>query len=48
MPLMIVYASSGLGGIIITEATPGFLGLGIKYPLHPGVVLSTLHQTHSL
>ena len=33
MPLMIVYASSGLGGIIITEATLGFLGLGIKYPL---------------
>jgi peptide/nickel transport system permease protein len=33
MPLMIVYASSGLGGVIITEATLGFLGLGIKYPL---------------
>ena len=33
MPLMIVYATAGLGGIIITEATLGFLGLGIKYPL---------------
>jgi len=33
MPLMIVQATAGLGGIIITEATLGFLGLGIKYPL---------------
>lgn len=33
MPLLIVYATAGLGGIIITEATLGFLGLGIKYPL---------------
>jgi len=32
MPLLIVYATAGLGGIIITEATLGFLGLGIKYP----------------
>ncbi|MBN2677999.1 MAG: ABC transporter permease [Anaerolineaceae bacterium] len=33
MPLLIVYATAGLGGIIITEATLGFLGLGVKYPL---------------
>lgn len=33
MPLLIVYASSGLGGVIIAEATLGFLGLGVKYPL---------------
>jgi peptide/nickel transport system permease protein len=33
MPLLIVQATAGLGGIIITEATLGFLGLGIKYPL---------------
>lgn len=33
MPLLIVYATAGLGGVIITEATLGFLGLGIKYPL---------------
>lgn len=33
MPLLIVSATAGLGGIIITEATLGFLGLGIKYPL---------------
>jgi len=33
MPLLIVQATAGLGGIIIYEATLGFLGLGIKYPL---------------
>jgi peptide/nickel transport system permease protein len=33
MPLLIVSATASLGGIIITEATLGFLGLGVKYPL---------------
>lgn len=33
MPLLIVTATASLGGLIITEATLGFLGLGIKYPL---------------
>jgi peptide/nickel transport system permease protein len=33
MPLLIVQATAGLGAIIITEATLGFLGLGVKYPL---------------
>ena len=33
MPILIVQATAGLGGIIITEATLGFLGLGAKYPL---------------
>lgn len=33
MPLLIVQATAGLGEIIIAEATLGFLGLGIKYPL---------------
>ena len=32
MPLLIVQATGSLGGIIITEATLGFLGLGVKYP----------------
>lgn len=32
MPLLIVQATLSLGGIIITEATLSFLGLGIKYP----------------
>ena len=33
MPQLIVTASSGLGGIIITESTLSFLGLGVKHPL---------------
>ena len=33
MPLLIVDATMSLGGIIITEATLGFLGLGVKYPM---------------
>ena len=33
MPLLIVYATAGLGSVIITEATLGFLGLGVKYPM---------------
>ncbi len=33
MPILIVTATARLGGLIITEATLGFLGLGIKYPL---------------
>ena len=33
MPLLIVYATAGLGSIILTEATLGFLGLGVKYPM---------------
>lgn len=33
MPLLIVSATGSLGGIIITEATLGFLGLGVRYPL---------------
>lgn len=33
MPLLIVNATAGLGGIILTEATLGFLGLGVKYPM---------------
>lgn len=33
IPLLIVQATMGLGGIIITEATLSFLGLGVKDPL---------------
>lgn len=33
MPQLIVNASAGLGGIIITESTLSFLGLGVKHPL---------------
>lgn len=33
MPLLIVQATMSLGGIILTEATLSFLGLGVKYPI---------------
>lgn len=33
MPILIVQATMGLGGIIISEATLSFLGLGVKYPM---------------
>ncbi|MEA4823522.1 MAG: ABC transporter permease [Clostridiaceae bacterium] len=32
IPQLIVYATMGLGSIILTEATLSFLGLGVKYP----------------
>ena len=32
MPLLIVQATMSLGGIIITEATLSFLGLGVSAP----------------
>ena len=33
MPLLIVNATMSLGGVILSEATLGFLGLGVKYPM---------------
>ena len=33
MPQLIVYATMGLGSVIITESTLSFLGLGVKHPL---------------
>ena len=33
VPQLIVFATMGLGGVILTEATLSFLGLGVKYPL---------------
>lgn len=33
MPLLIVQATMSLGGIILTEATLSYLGLGVKYPV---------------
>lgn len=32
IPQLIVYATMGLGGVILSEATLSFLGLGVKYP----------------
>ena len=33
MPQLIVSATSGLGGVILTESSLSFLGLGVKFPL---------------
>ena len=33
MPQLIVSATMGLGGVIITESTLSYLGLGVKHPL---------------
>lgn len=33
MPQLIVTSTAGLGGIILTESTLSFLGLGVKHPL---------------
>ncbi|MBG0786310.1 MAG: ABC transporter permease [Anaerolineaceae bacterium] len=47
MPLLIVQATAGLGGIIIAEATLGFLGLGAKYPLASwGSIINTASDAY--
>ena len=47
MPLLIVQATAGLGSIIITEATLGFLGLGVKYPLASwGSIINIASDAH--
>ena len=47
MPLLIVSATAGLGGIIISEATLGFLGLGVKYPLASwGSIINTASDAY--
>ena len=33
MPQLIVSATMGMGGVILTESTLSFLGLGVKHPL---------------
>lgn len=47
MPLLIVSATGGLGGVIISEATLGFLGLGVKYPLASwGSIINTASDAY--
>lgn len=47
MPLLIVQATMSLGGIIITEATLSFLGLGLKYPLASwGTIINAATDVH--
>ncbi|MGI6137003.1 MAG: ABC transporter permease [Christensenellales bacterium] len=49
MPQLIVNATMGLGGIIITESTLSFLGLGAKYPLATwGSMINSVSDASSL
>lgn len=49
MPQLIVTSTMGLGGIIITESTLSFLGLGAKYPLATwGSMINSVSDASSL
>ena len=38
IPQLTVIGTMNLGSIILTEATLSYLGLGVKFPLHHGVI----------
>ena len=47
MPQLIVSATMGLGGVILTESTLSFLGLGVKHPLATwGTMINSVTQTN--
>lgn len=47
IPQLIVFATMGLGGIILTESTLSFLGLGVKYPYASwGNIISAVSNVH--
>ena len=49
IPQLIVYATMGLGSIILTEATLSFLGLGVKYPYASwGNIINAVNDVHVL
>jgi peptide/nickel transport system permease protein len=49
IPQLIVYATMGLGGIILTEATLSFLGLGVKYPYASwGNIINAVNDSYVL
>lgn len=49
MPQLIVTATSGLGGIIITESTLSYLGLGVKHPLATwGTMISSVSSAEAM
>ena len=49
VPLLIVSASMGIGGTIITEATLSFLGLGVKFPFASwGNIINDVNNTFVL
>ncbi len=47
MPQLIVSATAGLGGVILTESTLSFLGLGVKHPLATwGTMINSVTSTN--
>jgi len=49
IPQLIVYATMGLGSIILTEATLSFLGLGVKYPYASwGNIINAVNDSYVL
>mgnify|MGYP002624592594 CR=1 FL=1 len=49
MPQLIVYATMGIGGVIITESTLSFLGLGVKHPLATwGTIINSVSSASAM
>jgi len=49
IPQIIVYATMGLGSVILTEATLSFLGLGVKYPYASwGNIINAVNDSYVL
>ncbi len=49
IPQLIVYATMGLGSVILTEATLSFLGLGVKYPYASwGNIINAVNDSYVL
>jgi peptide/nickel transport system permease protein len=47
IPQLIVISTMGLGGIILTESTLSFLGLGVKFPFASwGNIISAVSTVH--
>ena len=49
MPQLIVIATMGIGGVIITESTLSFLGLGVKHPLATwGTIINSVSSASAM
>ena len=49
MPQLIVTATMGIGGVILTESTLSFLGLGVKHPLATwGTIINSVSSASAM
>jgi peptide/nickel transport system permease protein len=49
MPQLIVIATMGMGGVIITESTLSYLGLGVKHPLATwGTIINSVSSASAM